>query len=161
MTLASARMPGRPPTFTRNGYMCKKVYFCGHSKWRWGGKWYKTFMAVSKLRLFTITQSLCLWQAFPAYPSESPSCASLWGRLQALPAKGWKGLPVTNALAYYEKSWLTATKSFITLAAGGNLTKKHVPNLRMFVISQSVCAWKAFTVWSNVNLKTGAYPHVG
>jgi hypothetical protein len=31
---------------------------------------------------------------------------------------GWKGLPGTNALAYYEKSQLTAVKSFITLAPG-------------------------------------------
>jgi hypothetical protein len=28
----------------------------------------------------------------------------------------WKGLPGTNALAYYEKSKLTAVKRFITLA---------------------------------------------
>jgi hypothetical protein len=27
----------------------------------------------------------------------------------------WKGQPGTNALAYYEKSYLTAVKSFITL----------------------------------------------
>ncbi len=32
---------------------------------------------------------------------------------------GWKGLPGTNALAYYEKSFLTTAKSFITLALGG------------------------------------------
>jgi hypothetical protein len=29
---------------------------------------------------------------------------------------GWKGLPWTNALAYFEKLKLTAAKSFITLA---------------------------------------------
>ncbi len=29
---------------------------------------------------------------------------------------GWKGLSGTNALAYYEKSYLTAAKSFITFA---------------------------------------------
>ncbi len=28
----------------------------------------------------------------------------------------WKGLPGSNALAYYEKPQLTAVKSFITLA---------------------------------------------
>ncbi len=31
---------------------------------------------------------------------------------------GWKGLPGTNALAYYEKALLTAIKSFISLAPG-------------------------------------------
>jgi hypothetical protein len=42
---------------------------------------------------------------------------------QALPANirlCWKGLPGTNALAYYEKSLHTAVKSFITLAPGVN-----------------------------------------
>jgi hypothetical protein len=29
---------------------------------------------------------------------------------------GWKGLPRTNDLAYYEKAELTTVKSFITLA---------------------------------------------
>ncbi len=40
------------------------------------------------------------------------------GRLLASPTNirlGWKGLPGTNALAYYEKALLTAIKSFITL----------------------------------------------
>jgi hypothetical protein len=41
------------------------------------------------------------------------------GYASALPANirlGWKGLPGTNALAYYEKAYLTSVKSFITLA---------------------------------------------
>ena len=45
----------------------------------------------------------------------------LYGRLLASPTNisvGWKGLLGTNALAYYEKSLLTAVKSFITLATG-------------------------------------------
>jgi hypothetical protein len=49
------------------------------------------------------------------------SGAPLQGMLLALPANirlGWKGLPRTNALAYYEKLKLTAVKSFITLAPG-------------------------------------------
>ena len=40
---------------------------------------------------------------------------------QALPAnirQGWKGLPGTNVLAYFEKSSVTAVKRFITLAPG-------------------------------------------
>ncbi len=47
----------------------------------------------------------------------------------ALPANirlGWKGLPGTNALAYYEKSSLTAVKSFIICATGGTTTFKHI-----------------------------------
>jgi len=50
------------------------------------------------------------------------TCAPLYDRLLALPAiitLGWKGLPGTNALAYYEKAQLMAVKSFITLATGG------------------------------------------
>jgi hypothetical protein len=41
----------------------------------------------------------------------------------ALPANislGWKGLPGTNALAYYEKLYLMTVKSFITLASRKN-----------------------------------------
>ena len=36
---------------------------------------------------------------------------------------GWKGLPGTNSLAYYERSYLTAVKSFITLRPGPNVIK--------------------------------------
>jgi hypothetical protein len=39
---------------------------------------------------------------------------------------GWKGLPVTNALAYYENSQLTATKSLITLAPGEMVNHQKV-----------------------------------
>jgi hypothetical protein len=49
------------------------------------------------------------------------SVAPLKGRLLALPANirlGSKGLPATNVLAYHEKSYLTAVKSFITLGTG-------------------------------------------
>ncbi len=62
-----------------------------------------------------------------AYPSEKHlSDAPRKGRLLAFPTNitlGWKGLPGINALAYYEKSSLTAVKSFITLATGLNLMK--------------------------------------
>jgi len=47
------------------------------------------------------------------------SGAPLYGRLLALLANirlGWKRLPGTNALAYYEKLGLMTVKSFITLA---------------------------------------------
>ncbi len=39
---------------------------------------------------------------------------------------GWKGLPGTNALAYYKKSLLTAIESFLTLAPGAGFTGGHV-----------------------------------
>ncbi len=42
-----------------------------------------------------------------AYPSEAPLGAPHKGRLLASPTNirlGWKGLPGTNALTYYEKS---------------------------------------------------------
>jgi hypothetical protein len=51
------------------------------------------------------------------------SGALLKGRLLALPTNiksGWKGLPDTNALAYYENSKITPVKSFITLVPGVN-----------------------------------------
>jgi hypothetical protein len=35
----------------------------------------------------------------------------------------WKGLPGTNALAYYEESYLTAIKSFITFPPGGHFLR--------------------------------------
>ncbi len=47
----------------------------------------------------------------------------LLGRLLALPANiglGWKGLPRTNTLAYYENLEITAVKSFRGLARGRN-----------------------------------------
>jgi hypothetical protein len=43
---------------------------------------------------------------------------------------GWKGLPGTNAQAYYEKSELTAVKSFITLATDHNGQSMVRPEVR-------------------------------
>jgi hypothetical protein len=54
-----------------------------------------------------------------AHPVKNLLAAPLKGRFLALPTNirlGWKGLPGTNALTYYEKLKLTAVKSFITLA---------------------------------------------
>jgi hypothetical protein len=39
--------------------------------------------------------------------------------------QGWKGLPGTNTLAYYEYSQNTDIKSFITLCPGGH--GRHLP----------------------------------
>ncbi len=49
------------------------------------------------------------------------SGAPLSVRLLGLPTNnklGWKSLPGTNTLAYYEKAQLTAGKSFIILTTG-------------------------------------------
>ncbi len=49
-------------------------------------------------------------------------------------------------------------KSFITLGPGSNVLKLfYVHNLRMFVISQSVCPWKAFTACVLIVGKAGTY----
>jgi hypothetical protein len=45
---------------------------------------------------------------------------------------GWKGLPGTNALAYLEKSELTAVKSLITLATDLNFFSKEKNHFRLF-----------------------------
>jgi hypothetical protein len=39
---------------------------------------------------------------------------------------GWKSLPGTNALAYYENSYITDKKSFITLAPGPDNDRKRL-----------------------------------
>ncbi len=61
-----------------------------------------------------------------AYPTETPFRCSVLGLALALPTNirlGWKGLPGTNALDYYERLQLTAVKSLITLATDDNLIK--------------------------------------
>ncbi len=69
---------------------------------------------------------------------KSLSGASLLGRLLSLPTNirlGWPGWPVTNALAYYEKSYLTAVKSFITLAPADNVIKPFYFPLRIMLFA--------------------------
>ncbi len=49
-----------------------------------------------------------------------PEWSTFQGRLLASPTNttlGWKGLPGTNTLAYYENPYNTAVKSFIVQAA--------------------------------------------
>ncbi len=56
---------------------------------------------------------------------EATQGASL-GQAQALLTNirlGWKGSPGTNALAYYEHSQIAASKSFIALGHGANVTQ--------------------------------------
>ena len=56
-----------------------------------------------------------------AYPRVENMKGVSLGKALALPANirlGWKGLPGTNTLAYYQKAYLTAVKSFITSATG-------------------------------------------
>ncbi len=61
-----------------------------------------------------------------AYPSGSPSRCTFLDRFLALPTNiipGWKGLPVTKAMAYLTSSSVTKKKSFITLTPGLQLSK--------------------------------------
>jgi hypothetical protein len=56
-----------------------------------------------------------------AYPREALSGAPLEGRFLALPANirlGWKGLSVTNTLAYYKHTIDIVIKWFITFGPG-------------------------------------------
>ncbi len=46
---------------------------------------------------------------------------------------GWKGLPGKNALAYFEKSKLTAVKSFITLTPRSH-QRMHLKQLLSLII---------------------------
>ncbi len=78
------------------------------------------------------------------------SGAPFYRRLLALPANiklGWKGLPLANVLAFYEKSSLTAIKSFITLSTGVFCYKLFSSLTLVGKISWSVCPWQ---VMSNV-----------
>jgi hypothetical protein len=57
--------------------------------------------------------------------------------LPAIIRLGWKGLPGTNTLAYYENSLITDRKSFITLGPGGNVIKLFsfiTDDARVFVL---------------------------
>ena len=45
---------------------------------------------------------------------------------------GWKGLPETNILAYYENPYNTAVKSFIVQAPEGQLVSKLDKKLQNF-----------------------------
>ncbi len=46
---------------------------------------------------------------------------------------GWKGLPGTNALAYYKDSYVTAIKSFIGLAPGADVVKHFMTIIYEFL----------------------------
>ncbi len=77
------------------------------------------------LSLATISSLVyCLWVRPGAHPRvEHLKCSSLRKAL-ALPANirlGWKGLPGTNTLAYYENPQITTVKSFIVQATGGKI----------------------------------------
>ncbi len=43
--------------------------------------------------------------------------------LHANKTQGWKGFPLTNTLAYYENSFNTDKKVFMTLTPGANVIK--------------------------------------
>ncbi len=53
-----------------------------------------------------------------SYPCEAPLRCILQGWLLALPTnirQGWKFLPLTSTLTYYEHQYITAAESFISL----------------------------------------------
>ncbi len=56
----------------------------------------------------------CLW----VRPGASPRVEHLAPALPANIRLGWKGLPGTNTLAFYENLSITAVKSFIVQATG-------------------------------------------
>jgi hypothetical protein len=61
-----------------------------------------------------------------AYPRVELLKGASLGQAPALPANirlGWKNLPGTNALAYYQNSQITAVKSLITLSPLVNVIK--------------------------------------
>jgi hypothetical protein len=63
--------------------------------------------------------SLMLADKTGAYKVKDLSGAPLYGRFLASPTNirlGWKGLPWTNTLAYYENLLITTVKSFIVQA---------------------------------------------
>ncbi len=79
------------------------------------------------VNLFSLV--LCLWVRIEPTRVEHL-------RLLASPANirlGWKGLPRTNAIAYYEKVEITGVKSFITLAQGVNIIKLITAVIYKFV----------------------------
>jgi hypothetical protein len=64
-----------------------------------------------------------LWVRPEAYFRETHLKGASLGQAPALLTNirlGWKGLPGTNTLAYYEHSQLTDVKRFITLDPGSN-----------------------------------------
>ncbi len=78
------------------------------------------------------------------------SRAPLYGRLLAVPANirlGLKGLPATNALAYYEKVELTAVKCFIILATCGQISNLHLNVLNFSTPVLFRYLWRLKTVF--------------
>ncbi len=61
-----------------------------------------------------------------AYPRLEHLKGASLGYATAFPTNitlGWKGLPATNSLAYYENLEIMAVKSFIAQAPGANVIK--------------------------------------
>jgi hypothetical protein len=77
------------------------------------------------ISLSLLGQVLYLWVRPGAYPRvEHPKGASL-GALLANIRLGWKGLPETNNLAYYEQVKVTAIKDFTILGIGSVFATLH------------------------------------
>ncbi len=71
-----------------------------------------------------------LWARPGAYPIVGHLKVYSIGQVPALQTDswlGWKVLPWTNTLAYYEHLWITAIKSFITLGPVGRFRRRQGP----------------------------------
>jgi hypothetical protein len=101
--------------FTKNVKYQKYQFLVSHRNNTWG-QCYKTLHGRT-LRLFIMIPgkpflpSLMFVGKARAYPSDATKAPALPANIRL----GWKGLPRTNALAYYQKAQLRAVKSFITL----------------------------------------------
>ncbi len=117
--------------------------------------WYKTFFysllgqRVNKLECLSLACSLRL---------ESSLERSTWkvlhlNRLLYFPANtilGWKGLPRTNALAYYDSSSMLKW-SFMRLAGVENVIQiLFLCHWCSVKISRSILSWQALSVWPNI-----------
>ncbi len=86
--------------------------------------------------------SLFFW----AYPSGPFSAVSCFAKIRL----AWEWMTLANTLAYYS-TILTAFFIFHR-HQGPILWNIFICNLRIFVISQSVCPWQAFPAESNVGM---------
>ncbi len=83
----------------------------------------------------------CLWVRPGAYPRVEHLQGTSLRQAPALPATirlGWKSLPGTNDLAYFESYNFTTVKSFIALATGLRISKQPRSLFSVFVYFSSI-----------------------
>ncbi len=62
--------------------------------------------------------------AYPSGTTESPFTHMDYSPTHKQYTSSWKGLPGTNTLAYYEKTFITTEKCFIALSLGSSTCQK-------------------------------------